>query len=94
MVRCLQAGDAKGVAAALFNRLEEPSLRLRPEIAGIKAGLMKAGAEGAMMTGSGSAVFAVCRDAAHAEWVKGRYEPGPGERVKTIETLSRVPAPP
>lgn len=94
MVSALQAADVKGVAAALYNRLEAPSLQLRPEIAEIKARLVKAGAVAAMMTGSGSAVFGVCRDPEHAEHVKGNCGPRDGERIRAIRTLPRVPAPP
>jgi 4-diphosphocytidyl-2-C-methyl-D-erythritol kinase len=93
-VAALVAGDVDRLAAALFNRLEQPALRMRPEIAAIRDKLVAAGAVGAMMTGSGSAVFGLCRDAEHAERVKGKYEPGPGRRVRSTASLSRVPAPP
>ena len=44
-------------SAGLFNRLEEPVLRLRPEVGEARAALAGLGARGVLMSGSGSAVF-------------------------------------
>lgn len=41
-----------------FNRLEEPSFRLRPELRALRDAMRRAGYPDAMMTGSGSALFA------------------------------------
>jgi 4-diphosphocytidyl-2-C-methyl-D-erythritol kinase len=76
-----------GLAASLFNRLEEPSFRLAPRVAQIRDALKAAGAEAAMMTGSGSAVFGLCRDQGHAEWVMRRCVVRPGAQARIVHTL-------
>jgi 4-diphosphocytidyl-2-C-methyl-D-erythritol kinase len=53
----------------LVNDLEEAAGRIHPEVLSLKARVMEEGAQAALMTGSGSAVFGVCanmQSAAHA----------------------------
>ncbi|HOJ20818.1 MAG TPA: 4-(cytidine 5'-diphospho)-2-C-methyl-D-erythritol kinase, partial [Armatimonadota bacterium] len=57
MRAALERGDRAGVVRALRNDLEAPVLAMHPEIAGLKAELLARGAEGALLSGSGSAVF-------------------------------------
>lgn len=75
MLRALEAGDLTAVGKALCNVFEE-AIGL-PEVARIRAQAQKCGACGCIMTGSGSAVFAlfedaekasVCRDALQKEF--------------------------
>lgn len=61
----LASGDAAAVGAALHNRLQGPAERLRPEVGRLRQRLAALGPAGQLMSGSGSAVFALCRD--HAE---------------------------
>lgn len=56
--------QATEVAAGLHNRFEEVLLPRYPELVEIKRRLVEAGALGALLTGSGSAVFGVYADAA------------------------------
>ena len=53
----LSASDLPALGGQLKNALEPPAAKLVPEIAALKEKLMHAGALGACMTGSGSAVF-------------------------------------
>jgi 4-diphosphocytidyl-2-C-methyl-D-erythritol kinase len=53
----IRTGDAAGIASCLSNRLEDAAEN--PRIKGIKDELLEAGALGALMTGSGSAVFGI-----------------------------------
>jgi 4-diphosphocytidyl-2-C-methyl-D-erythritol kinase len=46
----------------LYNDLEQPAFELHPEIKSFKQILLSMGAKNVLMTGSGSAVFAACRD--------------------------------
>lgn len=62
MERALAAGDLKALAAALGNSLEAPIMAHKPIIAAVRDKLRSAGALGAMMTGSGSAVFGIFPD--------------------------------
>lgn len=70
--RALQNGDVRLLGRSLGNVLEPVSRRLRPEIDRAIRAIEEAGAAGARMTGSGSAVFGVfihagaCRRAAQA----------------------------
>lgn len=57
--RALETGDVRALGASLGNVLEPVSRRLRPEIDRAIRALEEAGAVGARMTGSGSAVFGV-----------------------------------
>lgn len=77
--RAVRTGDSQAVARHLFNRLEEPAFALRPDLATVKNDLLACGALGAQMTGSGVAVFGVCRDQAHADAVAGRFRTRRGD---------------
>lgn len=67
LVGALAGGDAATAAALLYNDLEGPVVRRRPEVAEAKETLLRAGALGAVMSGSGPAVAALARDGRHAE---------------------------
>ena len=61
-VRALLAGLAagpEGIGARLVNGLERPAARLWPGLAEVKAALLRAGALGAVMSGSGPTVIGV-----------------------------------
>ena len=62
----LENGDTRALRRALGNVLQPVSVRLRPEIGQAIDRLREAGAEIALMTGSGSAVFGVFRTPAKA----------------------------
>lgn len=57
MCAALGRGGVTGVAETLRNDLEAPALAAYPEIARLKADLLAEGAVGALLSGSGSAVF-------------------------------------
>ncbi|MBI3945669.1 MAG: 4-(cytidine 5'-diphospho)-2-C-methyl-D-erythritol kinase [Armatimonadetes bacterium] len=59
LLAALARGNAAGVGRALRSDLEGPVIAAHPEIARLKQELVEAGAEGALMSGSGSAVFGV-----------------------------------
>ena len=65
----LLAGDVPGLGRSLFNRLEGPAFGIHPRLAEAKSRLAASGLfQGVCMTGSGSALFGLCRpeDAGHA----------------------------
>ena len=62
VVKALETGDDELLSKSIFNVLEKPSIELVPEIAKIKEEMNKLGLKIAMMTGSGSAVFALSTD--------------------------------
>ena len=62
----LESGDSEALFKALYNDLELPAISQLPEIATRKEMLLSMGADAAMMTGSGSAVFGLFQDRARA----------------------------
>lgn len=60
--RAVEQGDVEEIGRRLHNRLQEPAEALCPQVRALREKLESAGPVGALMTGSGSAVFAVCGD--------------------------------
>lgn len=69
----LRAGDVEALARCLHNRLQEPAFTLRPEVGEVARLLSQCGPLGCLMSGSGSSVFALCRDRADAVRVAQQY---------------------
>lgn len=67
ILAALEKGDVPGVARRMFNVFEDVLGRRQSEIAAIKGALTDRGALGAVMTGSGSAVFGLFADDAAAQ---------------------------
>ena len=88
LVAALGDGTVDGVAAALANDLEPAAFDLRPDLADAKRRLLEAGAAGAVMSGSGPTMLALCRDQAHAERL-ARVVAGAFARVE----VARAPVP-
>jgi 4-diphosphocytidyl-2-C-methyl-D-erythritol kinase len=65
----LASGDVEGLGRALFNRLQEPAFVLSPAVADAFRRVQAAGAAGGLMSGSGSALFALCRSPSEARRV-------------------------
>lgn len=84
MVRALQEGDVAGIARNLSNDLEAVTIKMHPEIAAIKEKLLKAGAMGSLMSGSGPTVFGLTPDLHSAREVAGRCKNN-GEQVIVTE---------
>ncbi len=68
----LAVGDVNEVGRRLHNRLQEPAFRLRPELPEMLDRLREQRPAGQMMSGSGSALFALCRDAGEADHLARR----------------------
>ena len=74
MVAALGAGDPARVGALLHNGLEPAIFALRPELEDAKGAVLRAGALGACLSGSGPTVFGLARDEAHAGDLAARLE--------------------
>jgi len=70
----LGTGDPEQVGAGLFNRLEAPAFALHPQLAEWAQAMSRLDCCGAAMSGSGSALFALCRDVSQAERVRKQLE--------------------
>ena len=74
MIAALKTGDLAQIAAAVSNDLQSAAVRLHPEIADALASLRTAGAQGVMMSGSGSCVFGFAKNAALAAKIAAKLE--------------------
>lgn len=57
MRKAIEDGDFQGVCDRLGNVLEEVTLKLHPEVQQLKEAMIKLGADGVLMSGSGPTVF-------------------------------------
>lgn len=87
MTLALGGSDVAEVATLLYNDLERPAFKLRPELEGKKGALVSAGALGAAMSGSGPTLFGIASDEAHARAVAARVE---DDFDKVVVTWSRA----
>lgn len=89
----VRAGDPEDVGRALFNRLEKPAFALSPLVHQIRSRLAGLGPCGALMSGSGSAVFAPCRSREEATRVAAAFRTArppaePESRVLVVRSLA------
>jgi 4-diphosphocytidyl-2-C-methyl-D-erythritol kinase len=89
----LRSHDAPAIQRGLINSLESPCLKKYPLLALLKDALLRHGALGAMMTGSGSTVFGLTRNKSEAAVLmeKMRAEFGPTLwmcATKTVDATS------
>lgn len=73
VVDALMSRDPEHLARVAFNDFESVIERSCCEISIVKQALLEAGALCAVMSGSGSAVYGICRDYEHAEYVAHRF---------------------
>jgi 4-diphosphocytidyl-2-C-methyl-D-erythritol kinase len=76
-----ERGDVEELGPRLHNRLQPVAEGLCPEVARVRQRLAALGPAGAMMSGSGTSVFAVCRDRAEAVRVARAVPEAPADRA-------------
>jgi 4-diphosphocytidyl-2-C-methyl-D-erythritol kinase len=91
--QAVRAGDPDAVGRALFNRLEQPAFALAPAVERVRQRLSGLGSCGALMSGSGSAAFAVCRSREEAIRLAAAFESArpagePESRVLVVRSLA------
>lgn len=59
MLNAIRRGDFQGLCGSIGNVLEEVTVRLHPEVGRLKETMLRLGADGALMSGSGPTVFAL-----------------------------------
>ena len=83
----LRNGSLSELAEGLWNDLEPEAIRRCPVILTIHARLRQSGCLGVRLSGSGTAVFGLCRDVPHARAVARRLRPAaPGWRIDVVQT--------
>jgi 4-diphosphocytidyl-2-C-methyl-D-erythritol kinase len=92
MKAAVRAGDVAAIGRFLHNRLQEPAERLRPELADWLDRLTKLEPAGCLMSGSGSTLFALCRDRREAARIAREFRAGlPNDSgVRVFEVRSCV----
>ncbi len=73
LIRALQAGNWEASMKGLFNSLERPVFKKYPVLEIIRLGLLKSGASGALLSGSGATVFGIIRGKESGEEVRQRF---------------------
>jgi 4-diphosphocytidyl-2-C-methyl-D-erythritol kinase len=87
-----RGGDPEALGAALFNRLQAAAFHLAPVVETVYRRLAGLNPAGCLMSGSGSAVYALCRDAHEARRVANAFQATrppnePESRVTVVRTL-------
>lgn len=87
ILKALQAGEEP----PYWNTLESPVFRLQPYLAELKIELRRAGLYGVLMSGSGSTVFGLARDAGEAHSIAAKLrERHPGFWIVATQTVAGV----
>lgn len=89
MVLAIREDDIVGITNRLGNILENVTLKVHPEIAGIKEQMLSAGALNALMSGSGPTVFGLFIDQAAAEKAFYSFKIGPYGKQTFLTTFFR-----
>ena len=87
--KCIEAGDFRLLPRLLSNDLEAPAFERHPELPKLKDALADAGALGALMCGSGSAVFGLFDNKEAA--TRGAEHLGSFGESFVAKTISRFP---
>ncbi len=89
----IRTGEPAAIGRALFNRLEEPAFALSPVVEQVRNRLSGLAPWGAMMSGSGSTVFALCQNRNEAfrvaeQFRSSRPDKEPESRVLVVRSLA------
>jgi 4-diphosphocytidyl-2-C-methyl-D-erythritol kinase len=94
MRQALALGDAESVGRQLFNRLQDAAEKRCPAVTELRQLLGELSPAGQLMSGSGSTVYALCRDEANAQELSRRLQQRlqaslpPGEQPKILVVTS------
>jgi 4-diphosphocytidyl-2-C-methyl-D-erythritol kinase len=92
MEKAIRQGDVTMIGRSLYNRLQPVAEQLCPKVARVRQRLEAFQPLGCLMSGSGSAVFALCRDRPQAVSIANamfsRTESGPESSVFMVRSCS------
>lgn len=91
VLAALRSQDVALLGAALANELEPAAFALRPELADAKKALLHAGALGAVLSGSGPTLLALCANPRDAERLAAKVREQSGDRFRDV-LVARSPA--
>jgi 4-diphosphocytidyl-2-C-methyl-D-erythritol kinase len=80
LISILEEPNLQNVGAALYNSLESPAFEKYPLLALFKEFFLEHGAEAALMSGSGSSIFAIARNKSKAEDLGEKFKARFGDR--------------
>jgi 4-diphosphocytidyl-2-C-methyl-D-erythritol kinase len=83
LIEALPLGDIGRIAKLLHNSLQEPAMEIMPAIAGLLGKAKQAGAEGALVSGSGPTVFVLAEDDSRAAALESGMQSDSSLIVKT-----------
>jgi 4-diphosphocytidyl-2-C-methyl-D-erythritol kinase len=81
LIALLQRADSADAAAEFYNSLEAPALKKYPLLDLFLEFFRENGSAGALMSGSGSATFALCPSRAAAESLRERFKSKFGDKI-------------
>jgi 4-diphosphocytidyl-2-C-methyl-D-erythritol kinase len=82
--QAVEAGATEAIGRSLFNRLQPAAEKLTPTLGTYYRRLAELGPAGQLMSGSGSSLFALCRDRAEAERLAGQLRQGEDKDSFTV----------
>lgn len=85
------AGDHSPLSGILVNDLEAAAIRIYPPLRLLKKRMLELGARGALMTGSGSAVFGVWKDDLAAQTAAATLRNIDGMWARSVEIIAQTP---
>jgi len=88
LIESLRSGDADRIAAFLANDLERAAFAVAP-LQSVQERILAAGAVGAVMSGSGSAIAGLCRDKPHAAEVADAVGRGFDGKVVAVSSTEK-----
>ncbi len=74
ILEAARTGDVEKIAALLFNRLETAAFALCPELENVRKTMEQLGPLAVRMSGSGTTLFALCRNRKEAEIIAGQLK--------------------
>ncbi|MDI6783849.1 MAG: 4-(cytidine 5'-diphospho)-2-C-methyl-D-erythritol kinase [bacterium] len=90
LLSAIETRDIKGIAESLYNRLETTAFKLHPELAEIKEELVNAGCLGALLSGSGSAVFGITQTKEAAYLIAQKLSSETNFWVQSVSTIPQI----
>jgi 4-diphosphocytidyl-2-C-methyl-D-erythritol kinase len=87
LLTALESRNISQIAVSLYNRLESSTFKLHPQLAEIKDALISAGSLGALLSGSGSAIFGLAKTAHESTLISQKLISQTKFWVQSVKTI-------